>query len=277
MIDFNKSLFENTRNNLILCAHRGLSSANIPCNTLSAFKAALMAGADMVELDVSISRDGKLFVFHPGMEYAHLCRKKLIAVMNSKNVEKLRFVNQDNSSTDYAVDKLENIFDFLKGKCYINVDKFWTDVPGITQCIRKCGVEKQVIVKTGVNKNYIDKVIKYAPDLMFMPIVKHNDDITDRLVEKGINCIGAEVLFDNENAPVASPEYISQMHKKGRIVFANAIVYNKNDILAAGHSDDNSIAISPDYGWGWLADRGFDIIQTDWCALAKTYLDNRKR
>ena len=64
MIDFNKSLFENTRNNLILCAHRGLSSANIPCNTLSAFKAALMAGADMVELDVSISRDGKLFVFH---------------------------------------------------------------------------------------------------------------------------------------------------------------------------------------------------------------------
>ncbi len=277
MIDFNKSLFENTRNNLILCAHRGLSSANIPCNTLSAFKAALMAGADMVELDVSISRDGKLFVFHPGMEYAHLCRKKLIAVMNSKNVEKLRFVNQDNSSTDYAVDKLENIFDFLKGKCYINVDKFWTDVPGITQCIRKCGVEKQVIVKTGVNKSYIDKVIKYAPDLMFMPIVKHNDDITDRLVEKGINCIGAEVLFDNENAPVASPEYISQMHKKGRIVFANAIVYNKNDILAAGHSDDNSIAISPDYGWGWLADRGFDIIQTDWCALAKTYLDNRKR
>lgn len=277
MIDFNKSLFENTRNNLILCAHRGLSSANIPCNTLSAFKAALMAGADMVELDVSISRDGKHFVFHPGMEYAHLCRKKLIAVMNSKNVEKLRFVNQDNSSTDYAVDKLENIFDFLKGKCYINVDKFWTDVPGITQCIRKCGVEKQVIVKTGVNKNYIDKVIKYAPDLMFMPIVKHNDDITDRLVEKGINCIGAEVLFDNENAPVASSEYISQMHKKGRIVFANAIVYNKNDILAAGHSDDNSIAISPDYGWGWLADRGFDIIQTDWCALAKTYLDNRKR
>ena len=277
MIDFEKTIFENTRDKVILCAHRGLSSANVPCNTLTAFKAAVMAGADMVELDVSRSVDGKYYVFHPGMEHAHLCRKKLIAVMKSKKVDKLRFVNQDNSPTDYNINTLEEIFEYLKGKCYINVDKFWTDVPGITECIRRCGVEKQVIVKTGTNQKYIDDVLKYASDLMFMPIVKHKDDITDTLAEKGINCIGAEVLFDDENDPVASDEYIKSMHDKGRIVFANAIIYNKNDILSAGHSDDNSISISPDYGWGWLADKGFDVIQTDWCSLAKPYLENKKR
>lgn len=32
------------------------------------------------------------------------------------------------------------------------VDKFWTDVPGITQEIRKAGVEQQVIVKTPVEE-----------------------------------------------------------------------------------------------------------------------------
>ena len=32
------------------------------------------------------------------------------------------------------------------------VEKFWTDVPGITQEIRKAGVEKQVIVKTPVEE-----------------------------------------------------------------------------------------------------------------------------
>lgn len=276
LIDFEKTIFENSRNKTLLCAHRGLSSANIPCNTLSAFKAALMAGADMVELDVSKSIDGKYFVFHPGMEHAHINKKKLIAVMKSDKVQKLRFVNQDDSATDYPINTLEEILDFLKDKCYINVDKFWTDVQGITQCIRRCGVEKQVVVKTGTDKKYIDEVLKYAPDLMFMPIVRHRDDITDSLIEKGINCIGAEVLFDNENDPVASEQYINEMHKKGRIVFANAIVYNKSDILSAGHSDDNSIAISPDFGWGWLADKGFDIIQTDWCSLVKKYLENRK-
>ena len=275
MIDFEKSIFENTRDNLILCAHRGLSSADIPCNTLSAFKAAVMAGAGMVELDVSISRDGEYFVFHPGMEHAHLNKKKLIAVMKSEKVEKLKFVNQDNCATDFGINKLEEIFNYLKGKCYINVDKFWTDVRGITECIRKCGVEKQVIVKTSTNKKHIDEVKKYARDLMFMPIVRHKDDITDSLVEQGINCIGAEVLFQKEDEPVASEEYINYMHSKGRIVFANAIVYNKNDVLAAGHSDDNSISISPDYGWGWLADKGFDVIQTDWCSLAKDYFEKK--
>ena len=275
MIDFNSTLFENTRERVFLCAHRGLSSANVPCNTLTAFKAAVMAGADMVELDVSKSADGKYYVFHPGMEHAHLCRKKLIALMKTKNVEKLRFVNQDNAPTDYKINTLEEVFGYLKDKCYINVDKFWTDIPGITECIRKCGIEKQVIVKTGRDRKYIEQVLKFAPDLMFMPIVRHNDDITDILVEKGINCIGAEVLFDSENDPVASDEYINNMHNKGRIVFANAIIYNKKDVLSAGHSDDNSISISPEYGWGWLADKGFDVIQTDWCSLAKNYLDNK--
>lgn len=44
-------------------AHRG-ASANFPENTLVAFVAAIDAGAQMVELDVQRSRDGKLVVIH---------------------------------------------------------------------------------------------------------------------------------------------------------------------------------------------------------------------
>ena len=275
MIDFEKSIFENSREKTLLCAHRGVSGANVPCNSMAAFKAAVMSGADMIELDVAKSLDGKFFVFHPGMENAHLRKKKLISLMNSEKVEKLRFVNQDDCPTDYGVNTLEEILDYLRGKCYINVDKYWTDIPGITKCIRKCGVEKQVVVKTAIKGRYISQLIESAPDLMFMPIVRYKDEITDDLLKKGINCIGAEVLFEKDDEPVASPEYIESMHKKRLIVFANAIVYNKNDVIAAGHSDDNSFLISPDYGWGWLAERGFDIIQTDFCSLAAAYLAGR--
>lgn len=275
MFDFDKSIFENSRERTLLCAHRGVSCANIPCNSMAAFKAAVLSDADMIELDVSVSRDKKLYVFHPGMESAHLCRKMHISTMSSAKVDKLKFVNQDNCRTFFGIDKLEDVLDFLKGKCYINVDKYWTDIPLITDCIRKCGVEKQVVVKTAVNDTYIKQLLKYAPDLMFMPIVKHKDTITDSLKKKGINCIGAEVLFDDESDEVASPEYIEKMHKNNMIVFANAIVYNSKDVIAAGRSDDNSINISPDYGWGWLAERGFDIIQTDWCSLAKKYFESR--
>lgn len=44
-------------------AHRGASKA-APENTLSAFAAAIALGADMIELDVRLSRDGQIVVFH---------------------------------------------------------------------------------------------------------------------------------------------------------------------------------------------------------------------
>ena len=277
MIDFNSSIFENSRERVLICAHRGVSAADVPCNSLAAFSAALMSGADMIELDVAKSLDGKFFVFHPGMERPHLRRNRPISSMRSDKINKLRFVNQDDCKTDFGINTLEEVFDFLRGKCYINVDKYWTDISGITGCIRKCGVEKQVVVKTAVSSRYIKELKEYAPDLMFMPIVRHSDDITDKLINEGIRCIGAEVLFEKDDEPVTSREYVSSMHKKNMIVFANAIVYNKNDVIAAGHSDDNSFVISPEYGWGWLQDRGFDIIQTDFCFLAKKYLSERNR
>ena len=50
-----------------IAAHRGAAGGNIHCNTWVAFEASLAQGADIIELDVSRSADGELFVFHPGM------------------------------------------------------------------------------------------------------------------------------------------------------------------------------------------------------------------
>ena len=44
-------------------AHRGLHSSTVPENSLAAFSAACDAGYG-IELDVQMSRDGKIFVFH---------------------------------------------------------------------------------------------------------------------------------------------------------------------------------------------------------------------
>ena len=57
-------------------------------------------------------------------------------------------------------------------------------------------------------------------------------------------------------------------------MWANAIIYNYKVQLAAGHSDDTSLTVDPDLGWGWLADRGYDIIQTDWVLAMRQYLES---
>ena len=275
MIDLGKSIFENARKTPLVCAHRGSASGNIPCNTLAAFAAALAQGADMIELDVAVSADGKHYVFHPGMEKAYLHTRSFIRLLPSEKVEKLRFYNPDGTKTQYRVNTLAEAFDFLRGKCYINVDKFWTDVPGISRAIRESGVAEQAVVKTGTSERELRQVKEHAADFMFMPIVRGTDDVTDALAAQGVNCVGAEVLFKKTDEPCCSPAYIEAMHEKGRILFVNAEVYDHRAVISAGLTDDASIARGPEHGWCRLADMGFDVIQTDWPGLLKRCLLSR--
>ena len=276
-MDFNKSIFENRQalNRPFLAAHRGVCGANIPCNSIAAYKIATDLGADVVEIDVSKTKDGKYYVFHPWMEPVFL-KSKYIWEMTASELDELTLVNQDGVKTSYKVPTLSEVFALLKGKAYINVDKFWTDVEGITEEIRRAGVEKQVIVKTHVDEESLAKVEKYAPDLMFVPLVRSEDTITENLLKRNINLIGVEVLFKNDNEKCISDEYIKSMHNKGLLIWANSIIYDEKDIINGYHSDDISLTDSPDKGWGWLIDKNVDFIQTDWLIYLQNYLKNRK-
>lgn len=257
---------------VLVAAHRGVSSANIPCNTKTAFQIALAQGADIIELDVARSVDGKLFVFHPGMEKPHLHIDCALSELTAKEIEELRFVNQDDVPTSYGVSYLEDIFTFLKDKAYINVDKYWLNMEEITHAIRRAGVEKQVIVKTHADTEEIDHLEKCAPDLMFMPVVKEKDEISDYILEKNVKCVGVEAIFATDEDDIVSDSYIEQLHKRGWLIYGDAIVYNEKRNIAAGHTDDIALAGDLATGWGWYVQKKFDIIQTDWCMMLKKYL-----
>ena len=265
------------QNKVLLAAHRGIAGGNIPCNTLAAYEIALRQGADIVELDVSISADGKLFTFHPRMEPVHLRSQRYISDMTAKEVEELRFANQDGTVTEHPVNYLEDTLNFLKGRCYVNIDKFWTCMPEITALVRKLGMEDQVIVKTDADEKWFAMVEEIAPELPYMPIVSVVDTCMEQLLKRNIRYIGAEVLFKTDESATAQKAYWDKMHDNGLIVWANSIVYSYKAVLAGGHSDDISLTDDPGKGWGWLADNGCDIIQTDWVQMARQYLESTGR
>jgi len=258
---------------IIVAAHRGVSGANIPCNTKAAYNIAITQGADIVEIDVTKSSDGKLFIFHPGMEKAHLNKDIKLSEMTAKEILELRLVNQDNVPTSYGITPLDEMLEFLKDKAYINVDKYWMYMEEITYALKKAGVKKQAIVKIPDNLKFVDMIEKIAPDIAFMPMIWHKDEFTDAVLERDVSYIGVEALFDSEDDEIVSDKYIEQMHKKGLLLYGNAIVYNEKQVISAHHTDDVALAGNPDFGWGWFAEKKFDIIQTDWCVMLKNYLD----
>ena len=227
----------------------------------------------MVEIDVTRSRDGEFFVFHPGMEPVFLNCGKYIPEMTAAEVRELPLLNQDRTPTHYRVPTLQEVFALLKGRSYINVDKFWTDVPGITGEIRKAGVEKQVIVKTPVEEEALNQVERYAPDLMYCAVAWHKDAISEKLLKRDISYIGIEALFDREEDDIISDAYIQWLHDRGLLMWVNAIVYNEREIISALHTDDAAVTGNADFGWGWLVRKNVDFIQTDWLASLKKYLD----
>lgn len=277
-MDFRKSVFENkqAKRTPFLAAHRGMVGANVPCNTLLAFELAIAGGADVVELDVTRSRDGVYFVFHPGKENVYLKCGKSIPEMTADEVLRTPLLGAEQVPTHYRVPTLEQAFALLRGKVYINVDKFWTDVEGITRVIRAAGVERQVIVKTPVGEEYFSEIERVAPDLMYMPLARHTDTVTEQLAGRRINYIGVEALFDRLDDEVATPQYVRAMHQKGLLVWANSIIYDERDVIAADLTDDTSLEKGGDAGWGKLADIGFDFIQTDWLLHARAYFESRK-
>ncbi|MBR6709078.1 MAG: glycerophosphodiester phosphodiesterase family protein [Clostridia bacterium] len=262
---------------ILLAAHRGVSGGNIPCNTLEAYEIALRQGADIVEIDIAVTADRSLYVFHPGMERPHLDHQTAIKEMQAEEVLPLRYGNQDMAKTEYKISTIDEVFSLLKGRCIINIDKFWTAMPEITEAVRRHGLTDQVIVKTAADPKYFRMVEEIAPELPYMPIVSETDTCCEMLRGMKLNYIGAEVLFRTELSDTAQPEYIERMHKMGLLLWANAIIYNYKSVLAAGHSDDYSLTRDPEQGWGWLADHGYDIIQTDWTLPARLFLEETGR
>ena len=258
----------------LLAAHRGVCGGNIPCNSEKAFLAALAQGADIIELDVTRAKDGTLWVFHPGMEHVHLAQRRLLCTMKESAISRLRFVNADRTKTEDPLLTLDNAFELLKGKCLLNIDKYWMYPDAIADCIRRHNLQSQVLVKIPAKKRDADKAAAAAPELPLFVMVRDNDEITPYIQSKGIRLAGVEALFENEDAPIVSDASINSFHACGLAVWGNAIVYNYKDVLSAGHTDDKAVCGDPEFGWGWFKEKGFDIVQTDFLLHAKQYYES---
>ena len=268
----NFNLYEKAKENIIVVAHRGVSGGNIPCNTLAAYEIALKQGADMIEVDVNNTLEGNLVLFHPGMELPHLNMPVYIPLTNTKSVHKLRYVNADNTPTQFHVTSFDDFLEQFKGRCYINIDKFWDNPKRIYEAIKRHDMVDQVLVKSSVNAKVLKVLESLCPELPFMPIVKEVHKSHNELMGKNINYVGVECVFAKDTAPVAQDEFIEQMHKDGKLVWMNSIIYNYKDQICGGHSDDTALTVSEDDGWGWIADKNADFIQTDWTMMLIDYL-----
>ncbi len=266
----------------MVAAHQGVYQCGyVLGNTLDAFDIALRDGAEIVELDAVKSQDGVLFTYHSGTEPTRLrLPSHALEAMPAEEIKKLYQRMPDGHETFYPVYTLEDTFEHLRGRCLINVDRSWECLPEVVALARKMKMEEQIILKSGVRGEDWLKDVKaveeLAPDIPYMPVY-YEEDIASEIIDKmNLNVLGAEICFQKEDSILCSEEYIEMMHKKNRKLWVNAIVFHYKTVLTAGHNDLVSV-LDPKKGWGWLAEKGYDIIQTDWAKHCREFLDEKEK
>ncbi len=266
-----KELKQLAKEKIIIVAHRGVWGGNIPCNTITAYETAVRQGADMIEVDAAKSTDGILLVFHPSMEEPQLNFTGNILEMPYEEIKKLRYINTDDVSTQFGIELFEDVLERFKNRCFLNIDKFCMHPVEIAKAIRLHKMEDQVLVKAAPDKEVLDIIEEYCPDIQCLAIVQRLEDIA-LIRERKINYIGNEVLFTSPESEFASRDFIQQQHDDGYLVWCNSIVFDYKKVLSGGHNDDTSLTHDPEKGWGWIADQGYDFMQTDWTLMAIDYL-----
>ncbi len=109
-------------NKVCVAAHRG-ASGTAPENTMAAFRAALDAGVDMIEIDVQFTADGKAIVYHDAtLKKAGNSNES----PNNLDYEKLRRLDAgawfDSNFSGERIPLLIEVLDLVKGKAYLSIE-----------------------------------------------------------------------------------------------------------------------------------------------------------
>ncbi len=272
--NLNKKLAEKR---FIIAQHRGGAGGNFVGNTIPAFKTSLMLGADMFELDVSMSTDGKLYCYHDTTEELNLRLHSNIEELSSGVIDELKQYNSIWEPSGYHVQTLEGVLkEFTDGELY-NVDRSWNKLEQTFALLNQYPhCVHQALLKAPAKKEILDKYEKEPTKFMFMAIVKTLEDIQLVLSYENINVVGFELIAKSEEDALWQDGLIEELHSKGYFVWFNSITLSclERHILCAGYDDERSLKEGFEKGWGVLVRKHTDIIQTDWPALLSKYRDS---
>lgn len=259
---------------VLVAAHRGTCGGNIIWNTSLSYKNALLHGADMIEIDVSMTRDGVFFAFHNTEEEAEFGKKCDIREMTAKEVEEINVLNSIRNTSGQRVERLERVLPQFKGKCLINIDRSWFYWEKVIAFLKSMEMDDQILLKSGVDETYLRQLADSRSGLMYMPIVRTMEE-WETVKEYEVNVSAAELIFSDIREPLADRKFLSELREQGIFPWVNAITLNDRDVLSGGLDDNHAIADGFDENWGVLMEMGFQIIQTDWPALLRTYINKK--
>lgn len=105
----------------LVVAHRGGAGDGVE-NTLSCIERSVVAGVDAVEVDVRMTADGCLVVFHDAKVNAKTDGKGRVAGMMLAELQRLHVKNECGEVTTETIPTLQDVLRLVNGRCMVLVE-----------------------------------------------------------------------------------------------------------------------------------------------------------
>jgi glycerophosphoryl diester phosphodiesterase len=189
-----------------IIAHRG-DSAHRPENTLAAFASALEVGADLVEFDVQLTREGHVVIVHdPTLDRTTTGTGRVV----ERTLAEIRALSAgypDRFGTAYAGERVPTLAEalaFLRERSRVmvemKVEAVTADAEGGIEArtieeVRRAGMEKDVVL-ISFSRTALQRCRQQAPDIMRGHLF-HQATPTE--VVEGARAVGCELVMPEKS------------------------------------------------------------------------------
>lgn len=274
---------------LIVVAHRGCHEAaplhrlgTTPENSAAALTQCVAIGADVMETDVRRSRDGYLVIIHDDRVDRTTDGSGKVADLSLAQLKALH-LRQDEGGpavplTDQRVLTLDEMLTLAKNRIVLNLDVKDAIYGEVVEAVHRAGAQDRVIVKTfaGVASQPLAAIAPYDR-VPFAPIpitAEPNAADVPQIIERQMRGRVKPLAVELPALPLATlPSVMARAKAVGVPIWVNTLFKG----FVTGMGGDPEARRDPAAVWGWLADMGVRLIQTDAVEALVRYRAERER
>jgi len=259
---------------VMVTAHRG-DWRNAPENSLLSIENSVKMGVDIVEIDLQMTKDSVIVLMHDTSIDRTTTGTGKVKDYTYEELQSLFLKNVLERSSKFKIPTLKKALEVAKGKIVLDLDiKETMPFQKVASVLKETNTTSQTIVRS--YRSYSEAREYYGTildSIIYIPGISKKLDYEDyfNTWEKTVNPSYYAPKFETDTEPLVSFLNIISNCKNGIWVHSISL----GDTSRTGNHDDNLAVTNTDSAWGWLIEKGVNIIQTDRPLLLLEYLRSK--
>ena len=261
---------------VVVVSHRG-DWRNWPENSIPAIKSLIEMGADVMELDLKMTKDSVIVLSHDSTINRCTNGRGKVSDYTYEELQKFCLVKGNGAGIDTLhIPTLRQALEVCKDNICVNIDQGYWYYDRILEITEELGVTDQILIKgKSPLEEVAAKMASHPHNMMYMPIV-------DVQREKGLELLNS--YLDSGTVPIAYEvcwqsgkvdPWAAKILEQGSKVWVNTLWPS----LCGGYGNDDDAAYlqGAEKVYQQYLDAGVSIIQTDRPEFLIRFLESKGR